>query len=52
MILSCSYLGHSGDIVLILNLQFETKSGKKQQETIYKGNIIRDSLKGISRWES
>ena len=47
MILSCSYLRPSGDTVLILNLQFETKSGRKYWETIYKGNMIQDSLKGI-----
>ena len=29
VILSCRYLGHSGDTVLISNLQFETKSGNK-----------------------
>ena len=51
MILSCIYLGYIGNTVLISNLHFETKSGKKQQETIYKGNLILDSLKGISRWE-
>ena len=49
---SCIYLGHSGNTVLISNLQFETKSGRKQRENIYKGNLILDSLKGISRWES
>ena len=37
-------------IVLISNLKYETKSGKKQQETIYKGILILDSLKGISHW--
>ena len=31
MILSCSYLGHIGDTVLITNLQFETNSGRKQR---------------------
>ena len=45
--LSCSYLGNSGDIVLITNLQLETKSGRQQRETIYKWNIIKYSLKGI-----
>ena len=49
MILSCSYLGHSGDTVLILDLQLETKSGNKQQETINKGNLIQYFLKGILR---
>ena len=29
----------------------ETNIGKKWQETIYIGNLIRDFLKGISRWE-
>ena len=52
MILSCIYLGHSGNTVLISNLKFETKSGRKQRETVYKGNLILDSLKGISGWES
>ena len=50
--LSCIYLGHSVNTVLIPNLKFETKSGRKYQETIYKGNLILDDLKGISRWES
>ena len=50
--LSCIYLGNSGKTVLISNLQFETKSGRKYQETIYKGNLILESLKGIPRWES
>ena len=40
MILSCIYLGHSVDTVLVSNSQFETKSGMKYQENIYKGNII------------
>ena len=47
MMLSCIYLGHSGNFVLILNLQFETKSGRKYRENIYKGNIIIDYLKWI-----
>ena len=51
MMLSCIYLGHSGNTVLISNLQFKTKSGKKQRENIYRGNLILDSLKGISHWE-
>ena len=46
MILSCSYLGHSGDTVLVLNLKLETKSGGKHRETIYRSNIIRYYLKG------
>ena len=29
MMLSCSYLGHSGENVLFLNLQFKTKNGRK-----------------------
>ena len=45
MMLSCRDLGHSGDTVLITNLQFETKSVSKYRETIYKGNFIQDSLK-------
>ena len=49
--LSLIYLGHSGNTVLILNLQFETKSGRKYQETIYKGNLILDFLKGTLCWE-
>ena len=48
--LSYIYLGHSGTNVLIYNLKFETKSGRKYQETIKKGNLIIDSLKGISHW--
>ena len=47
IILSCSYLGHSGDNVLNSNLKLETKSGKKQRGNIYKGNLIQGSLKGI-----
>ena len=47
MILSCIYLGHSGNPVLISNLKSESKIGKKYPETIYKGNLIQDSLKGI-----
>ena len=50
--LSYIYLGHSCDIFLILDFQLETKSGRKYQETIYKGNLIIDSLKEISHWES
>ena len=46
------YLGHSGNTGLIPNLQFETKSGMKYWKTVYKGNIIIDSLEGISHWES
>ena len=52
MILYCSCLGHSGDTVLISDLQFETKSGRKYQKTIHKGNLIQNSLKGISNWKS
>ena len=40
MMLLCRYLGHIGDTVLIPNLQFETKSGNKNPENIYKGNLI------------
>ena len=40
MILSCSYLGHSGDTILVSNLQFETKSGRKLREDIYKDDLI------------
>ena len=29
IVLSCIYLGHSGNIVLIPDLQFENKSGRK-----------------------
>ena len=47
MILSCSYLGHSVDTLVILILKFKNKSGKKYWETIYKGDLIQDSLKGI-----
>ena len=47
MMLSCSYLGHICDTVLVPNLHFETKSGRKYQEIIYKDNLIRDYLKGI-----
>ena len=50
MMLSWIYLGHSGNTVLISNLQFETKSGRKRRETIYRENLIIDSLKVISRW--
>ena len=49
--LYCSYLGHSGYTVLIPSLQFETNKRSKYQENIYKGNLIIDSLKGISSWE-
>ena len=52
MILSCIYLGYNGNNVLISNLQFETKSGRKYWETFYKDNLILDYLKVISRWES
>ena len=48
--LSFIYLGHSGNIVLIQHLPFKTKRGSKYWETIYKENIILDSLKWISRW--
>ena len=44
MILSCSYLGHSGVTVLISNLQFKTDSGRKYWENIYKGDLNQDSL--------
>ena len=37
MMLYCRYLGHSGDTVQILNLQFETKSGRKEREIFTKG---------------
>ena len=47
MMLSCSYLGHSDDTVMIPHLQLQTKSGSKYQENIYKGDLIWDSLKGI-----
>ena len=50
--LLCNYLGCSDDTVLIPNLQFETKSGRKWQENIYKGNIIKYDPKGIHHWES
>ena len=50
--LSCIYLGHSGNTVLISDLQFENDNDRKYRETIYKGGIILDSLKGISCWES
>ena len=48
--LSYIYLGRIYDIVVILDLKLETKIGKKEQVTIYKGNLILDSLKGILRW--
>ena len=51
MMLSCSYLGYSGDTVLFSYLQFETKGERKYRETIYKWNIIRNYLKVIWRWE-
>ena len=38
--------------MVISDLKLKAKSGKKYQETIYKGNLIRDFLKGISCWES
>ena len=47
MILSCSYLVHSGDTVVISDLQCKTTIGKKFRETIYKGNHIQDSFKVI-----
>ena len=50
--LSYIYLGRIYDIVVILDLKLETKIGKKEQVTIYKGNLILDSLKEILRWES
>ena len=37
--------------VVISDVQLETNIGKKWQETIYIGNLIRDFLKGISCWE-
>ena len=52
MILYCSYLGNSGDTVLISNLKFETKSGMKYREIIHKMNLIRYSFKEIYLWES
>ena len=52
MMLSYIYLVQSGNTELISNLQFETKSGRKYRETIYKGNLILDSIKGISHSES
>ena len=42
---------HSGNTVLISNLQFKTKSGRKYRENIYKENIILNYFKGISSWE-
>ena len=51
MILLYSYLGHSGDTVVISNLQSKTKSGNKYRENIYKGNLIQDYLKVIYLWE-
>ena len=45
MILSCIYLGKSGNTVMILNLELEKKSGRKYRNTIYKGNLILDYLK-------
>ena len=50
--LSWIYLGHSDNTVMIWNLKFKIKSGQKWQETIYKSNLIIDSLKGILHWES
>ena len=52
MILYCIYFGQSGETVLITNLQFKTKSERKQRENIYKGHIIIDSLKDILNLES
>ena len=52
IILSFRYLGRNGDTVLIPNLKFETKSERKYRETIYKFNLIQDSLKGIYLWQS
>ena len=51
MLLSCIYEGHSGNTVMIPDLQLETKSGRKYWKTVYKGNLIVDSLKGILRWK-
>ena len=51
MILSCIYLGHSGNTVLISNLQCETKSGSKYRETSYKWNPFLDYIRGIYHWE-
>ena len=51
-VFSYVYFGHSGDTVMIPNLQFETNSGRKYWGTIDKGNFIIDSLKVIYRWES
>ena len=50
--LSCSYLVHSGDTVLIPNLHFETNSESKYQEAVNKGNIVQNYLKGMQCWES
>ena len=52
MMLSYIYLGHSDNTGLIPNLQFKNKSGRKYRETIYKGNLILYSLKGILCWWS
>ena len=41
MILSCSYLGHSGDTVLVSNLQLETKSERKYWEIITNGISLK-----------
>ena len=48
MVLYCSYLGHSRNTVLISNLQFKTKSGKKYWEIFTKG-ISFDILSKESR---
>ena len=47
IILSCSYLVQSGDTVLIPDLKFETKSGRKYLENVYKGDIFQDPFKLI-----
>ena len=41
MILSCIYLGYSGDTMIIWDLELETKIGNNYWETIYKWGIIR-----------
>ena len=48
MILYCIYLGHSGETVLITDLQFETKSGRKQRKLFTRG-ISFQILSKISR---
>ena len=47
IILFCSYLVQSGDTVLIPDLKFETKSGRKYLENVYKGDIFQDPFKLI-----